>query len=101
MASSVTLDSSQLVRNRKYGTLSLGSSYATGGVAVTPQQLGFSNTIEHLQVAPSAGYLFEWIPASNKVKAYVTGSALSGVLAEAANATNLSAITPRFEAVGY
>lgn len=100
MASTVTLDSSQVVRNRKYGSLNLGTSYATGGVAVTPQQFGFSNTLQHLQIAPSGGYVFEWLPASNKVKAYLSGTA-SAVLNEVANAADIHTITPRFEAVGY
>lgn len=99
MASTVTLDASQQVRNRHYGSLTLGS-YATGGVAVTPQQLGFQNAIQHLQVAPSGGYVFEWLPASNKVKAYWSGTA-GAVLNEVTAATNLASITPRFEAVGY
>lgn len=34
----------------------------------------------------SGGYAITWDPASTSFKAYTTGSALSGVLAEAANA---------------
>ena len=100
MASTVTLDAAQQVRNRHYGSLSLGSSYATGGVAVTPQQLGFQNAIQHLQVSPSGGYTFEWLPASNKVKAYWSGTA-GAVMNEVTAATDLHLIAPRFEAVGY
>lgn len=101
MVASASVDSSKRSRNRQFGTLNLGSSYATGGVAVSPQLLGLSNQINHLSVHPSGGYVFEWVPSTGKVKAYVTGAALSGVLAEVANAANLSAINPRFDAEGF
>lgn len=100
MASTVTLDANQVVRNRKFGAISLGNPYASGGIAVTPQQFGFSNAIQHLQVAPSGGYVFEYVPSTKKVKAYLTGASLSGVLAEA-GAADLSGVNARFEAVGY
>jgi len=84
------------------GTLNLGASYATGGVAVAASQIGLSNIFQ-MDVAPSGGFVFEYVPtgaSGGVVKAYETGAALSGVLAEAANAANMSAINPRFTAFG-
>lgn len=99
MASTVTPDSGKPYRGHVFGTLNLGT-YATGGVAVTPQQFGFNATLEHLDVAQSAGTVFEWVASSNKVKAF-QNAAGAGPLAEVANATNLGSITPRFLAIGY
>lgn len=82
----------------RFGTLNLGA-YATGGIAVTPAQFGLL-TLVHLDLGATGGYVFEYNKTTGKILAYWTGAGLSAVLAEVTNATNLTAITPRFMAYG-
>src|SRR5690348_3339550 len=87
------------------GTINLGT-YATGGVAVTGGQLGCPNQLTHLDVGPAGGYVFEWDQANGKVKAYrqkdpAAAGGADITLPEVANAVDISAATPHFEAVGY
>lgn len=107
MASAVTTDgvpysggADSLMRR---GTFNLGT-YATGGVAVTPAQLGL-NSIEHLDVGTAGGIIFEWIKSSGLVKAYRQkdpGSAGGAdvALPEVANAVDISANVARYQAWG-
>lgn len=81
------------------GSITLSNSYATGGDTLTAAQLGLG-TIKGIQISPASGYVFAYNSGTGKVQAYETGAALSGVLAEAANGTNLSAISAGVEAWG-
>lgn len=84
------------------GTLNLGT-YATGGIAVTGSQVNCPNNLFELEIRPSGGYAFEYVPSGSsggKIKAYWSGTA-SAVLNEVTNATNLGSINPRFTAIGY
>lgn len=111
MASTVTIDAQPAGRvvagNQKVrrGTLTLGT-YATSGVAVTGAQCELYGTLQELKVFPSAGYIFEWLPATGKVLAYdQKDPAASGgadiALPEVGNSVDLAAVTPRFEARGF
>ena len=107
MASTVTIDTTggrfvegaALVRK---GTLNLGT-YASGGIAVTAAQfeLGILNDLE---VRPSGGYVFEYLPSTGKIKAYrqkdpgATGGA--DIPLPEVGSVDISSITPRFRAHG-
>jgi len=101
MASTITLTGDWLVSvgNRKQtkGTGNLGT-YATGGIAVTPAQVGLG-IIDSFIVNPAGGYVFTY--SAGKVLAYWTGASNSAVLAETDTNTNLAAITFTFLAEGY
>lgn len=86
-------------RSKKSGTLNLGS-YATGGVAVNAATFGHPSTLERVHVAPAAGFVFEYVPATGKVKAY-NPYGLGEAMTEVANATNLGAINAPFKSSGY
>jgi hypothetical protein len=47
--------------------------YATDGVAITPEALGLMS-ISHLEGKPKLGYIFEWVPATQKLKVYKSGA---------------------------
>lgn len=101
MASTVTMNDDQF-ENFKFGTVNLGA-YATGGVAVTGVQVGCPESLVQLIVHPSAGYVFEYVPSSGKVKAYYEDGAASGkeALPEVNASVDLSGVNPQFTAFGY
>jgi hypothetical protein len=68
MASTVTINHE--FDNFRFGTLNLGSSYATGGVAITGAQLDCPEKIVELVVHHAGGYEFQHIPSTGKIKAY-------------------------------
>ena len=85
------------------GTGNLGNPYASGGIAVSASQVGLG-VIDELIVMPAAGYVFEYVPSTGKVKAYdQTDPANAGgadiALAEV-GAVDLSGVTFRFVAIG-
>ena len=95
--------STMFPRKVRRGTISLGT-YATNGVAVTPKNLELVR-IDDIDIQPSGGYVFEWLPSTGKVKAYrqKDPGAAGGAdipLPEVANAFDLSAVTARFRAEG-
>jgi len=95
--------STMFPRKIRRGTISLGT-YATNGVAVTPKNLELIR-IDDLHIAPSAGYVFEYLPATGLVKAYqqTDPAAVGGAdipLPEVTNAVDLSAVAARFRAEG-
>lgn len=108
--------------------ITMDNSYPTNGLAVSPRQLGL-NAIDFLLPANAGGYSFEYDHANKKLKAFVpvgviadagvsgadntimksaagtlevagTGTAFQQAAVEAANATNLAAVTVRVMAVG-
>lgn len=80
-----------------FGTINLGS-YATGGVAITPQLFGLTQLV-HLDLSQASGRTYEWDQVNSKVKAY-RNAAGAGDLAEVGNAVDLSATSIRFMAYG-
>lgn len=110
MASTVTIDAQPAGRvtsgntRMRRGTINLGV-YATGGVAITAAQFELYVAMEDLDIAPSGGYVFEYLPATLKVKAYdqKDPAAAGGAdipLPEVGNAVDISAIVTRFVATG-
>ena len=73
------------------------NSYATGGEVFDPDgtsEFEIGTVIAVLVIPPAnATVQVVWDPVNKKMKAYWVGPALSGVMAEVANATNLS-VTP-------
>lgn len=93
---------------RWMGKLTMTASYATGGDTLTAAQLGFSRIMGGM-ISGTGGVVFELLPAADpttaKVKAYrqkdpAAGGGADIALVEVANATDLSALTPRAEITG-
>lgn len=87
--------------NVSIGDITIGT-YATNGVAVTAAQFGM-NTLKFVLASPTAGYVFQYDYANQKLKAYYAdydGSA-DGALIEVANSANLGSVVARTIAVGY
>lgn len=110
MAASVVFDAQpggkyhSFPRKVRHGTVTLGSSYTTNGVAVTPALFGLGR-IDDLSIQPSGGYTFEYLPATGKIKAYWQRDSNTTTydkvpLTEIDNATSMTSITPRFRAEG-
>jgi len=75
------------------GTIAFDASYPTGGEALTAAQLNLSS-IEHVEVHPSYGYVFEVVYSSATallIKAYWQNEVAASVLVEVTNTTDLSA----------
>jgi len=72
MASTITLSGDWLVSlgsaMQTSGTGNLGT-YATGGIAVSAQQVGLG-VIKSMVIDPAGGYTFEWVASTGKIKAY-------------------------------
>jgi hypothetical protein len=83
------------------GTITMSSSYATGGDSITAAELGLG-TIKFIEIAAAtgAGYVLSYNPTNGTIQAFETGAALSGPLAEVASATNLSAVSATAIAYG-
>lgn len=109
-AASVTMDTPRSVgysfsgpNKVRRGTLNLGDPYAASGIAFTPANFNLRR-IDKLVVQPSAGYVFEWVKSSGKVKAYLNKDPAAAGGADLAlpevGAVSLVAVNARFEAVG-
>jgi len=76
MSSTITLTGDWLIslgnRSETVGTGNLGT-YATGGIAVTPNQVGLG-TIYSMGIDPAGGYTFSYIPSTGKIKAFAASS---------------------------
>lgn len=101
MASTITLDRDYLInignRNMTKGTGNLGT-YESGGVAVTPKQLGLG-LIEHMDIASVNGYIFNWDKATGKILAYQSDDAVDPL--DEVGSTDISASVFRWTAIGY
>lgn len=78
--------------------ITFDASYATGGEALTADDLGLSS-IDFVSVEPASGYLFEYDYTNAKVLAYRCAAA-AGAHTQVPNATNLSAVSTRALVVG-
>lgn len=86
------------------GTMTFDSSYATGGLAFTPKDLGMV-TVEEVRAFPSSsGYVGVWNRSvtAPKMQAFYgdNNNAADGPLIEVPAATNISTVTVQFEAIG-
>ena len=88
---------------RVLGTLAFDNLYQTNGMSLPLTKLGL-DSCSQISVYPQSGYVFEYLPATKKVKAYYvpTGTnASAAALGEVALNTDLSALTATpFEAFG-
>lgn len=104
MASSITVNTDGKFASgnklHRLGTGNLGNPYATGGIAVSANQVGLS-VIEHLAVMPAGGYVFEWVKSTGKVKAYEEESVAAGGALVEVGAVDLSGTTFRWQAIGH
>lgn len=80
----------------KFFLITFDNSYPTGGLALTPANLGFSDPATELVVLahPAGGYTFQYDAANQKLKSFTSGGT------ETTNATNLSAITTFVRVLG-
>lgn len=103
MAASVSITTGpEVPGNRKevVGVITLDSSYATGGEAVTLAQLGL-NRLDYLMVTAGIGYLPTWDGSTSSPKVLVyRQTAATGAFVEVPSTTDMSATTVRFFAVG-
>jgi len=107
MASTITLSGDWLntfgAKRATRGSGNLGNPYASGGIAVTPAQVGLG-VLEDLNVQPTSGYVFEYVPSTGKVKAYDQKDPAAAGGADIAlpevGAIDLSAVVFRWTAVG-
>lgn len=77
------------------GTLAFDNAYPTNGEALNLAQIGLTSVVS-MNIAPTAGYVFEYVVSTGKVKAYwvPTGTnAAAAALGEVAANTDLSALT--------
>ena len=80
-------------------TVTLDSSYATGGEAVSANNLGLG-TVLHASVGCNAGYVGEYDISNAKLKAYWMSDVAGAPMAEVATTTNLGSVVFRVRAVG-
>lgn len=97
-----------------FGTLTMSAAYAEGGDSFTAGQLGLER-VDYIGIAalsnggaPATGVVVApklptdtGFTAAGTIQAFETGAAVSGPLAEVAAATNLSAYTAPFIAMGF
>jgi hypothetical protein len=81
MASTITLSGDWLHsigdRLMTAGTGNLGNPYATSGIAVSAAQCGLG-VLDHLEIDPAGGYIFEYVKSTGKVKAYSSAGTITG-----------------------
>lgn len=95
MALTITnVDNSALMNKRVvFATLAFDSSYPTGGEGLTANDLGML-AFDMVLVEPSAGFVFSFDRANNKVKAFWVDTTTDGAaMAEVVNTTDLSGVT--------
>lgn len=81
--------------------LTFDSSYPTGGEAIVIDDLGLS-VVDICLVAPSAGYVAEYVASTGKVIVYWVDTTTDGAaMAEVASTTDLSALVVRARVYGY
>ncbi len=121
MALTISTSEQGIMGNKRtvLGSITFDSSYATGGESFDKANIGLVQ-LDRLMIDPKSGYLFEWDSANAKIKvrqataahshtentaaAYTqnasTAASTAAVAGEVANATDLSAVTTTFFAVG-
>ena len=121
MALTVTTSEQGIMGNKRtvLGSITFDASYPTGGESFDKANIGLVQ-LDRLMVDPTGGYLFEWDATNAKIKvrqataahshtentaaAYTqnasTAASTAAVAGEVANATDLSAVTTTFFAIG-
>lgn len=95
------------VANKRVRTydVTFDSSYATGGLSLTPAQVDCRSILGARQIGRAGGAttaaVVQYDPTNQKLQAYVSNGASPALLAEAPATTNLSSLTVRLEFVGY
>lgn len=85
-------------------TLAAGQTYPSGGIPLTPAQLGCPNIIDmmHLSDSGTSGYVFNLNSVTNKLQMYVTTNGSNNAqLVEVASSVTPGAISLLIEAVGW
>jgi hypothetical protein len=95
MAVTVNIISRDKTAQRKivYGTVALDSSYPTNGEPCAQSVLGLGQ-IDHIEFTNANGYRPQYDFTNEKIKVYTSAGT------ETTNATDLSAITLRYKAMG-
>lgn len=84
----------------KIVTVTMDSSYPTGGESVTAANLGLSRIVQ-FSLEPNAGYVPEYNHANSKVKVFWVDTTVDGAaLAEVADTTNIATVVFRGKVVG-
>jgi hypothetical protein len=103
MAATVTLLQRIKLGNARMNvcTVTFDSSYATGGEAVTPEQMGLT-VVDMVIATNSGGYAFEYDYANEKLKVFVGNNdgAADGPLVEAAAESDFDEVVARLIAIG-
>lgn len=108
MAITVTLDpqpagmTNMGAVSARFGTLTLDSSYPTGGYAVAKGDFQLSVSLHDVDVSLGGGYVFDFDRANSKLRVWYgdNNNASDGPLIEVPNGTNLASVTARFRAYG-
>lgn len=89
-------------RWRNRCTVTLDSSYVTGGEAITANQAGLSRIDDVNIMSTSGGYVAAWDQTNLKFIAYYADydAVGDGALIQVPNTTDLSAVVIRCEAIG-
>jgi hypothetical protein len=89
-------------RRQTHGTITLDSSYATGGETLAAADVGLG-VLDSLQLNQGEdGYVFHWDKSNGKVMAFYgdNDAGADGVLAQVASTVDLSAVVIEFVATG-
>lgn len=112
MAATVTIASSQHqavnfenLRGRFLQVAFAASDYPTGGYAITPASVGLSDVFGAIVVginnaAVTTGVFWQYNTTTQKLQAFASNGAAPALLAEVANATDLSAEKVRLLVIG-
>ena len=83
------------------GTVTFDDSYPTGGESFTQSNLGFV-AFNRVEVNPTAGYVFEYDAANEKIIAYWVDTTTDGApMAEVTDEEDLSAVVANVTVYGY
>jgi hypothetical protein len=100
LAITVSTSSTWPISRTVVANVLLDNSYPTGGYTLSAATLGMQG-VASLTAHPTAGYVFEYIQSTGKLKAFRDATpAAAAPLPEVANATDLSAVTVRVTAHG-
>jgi len=87
----------------KVYTITPDASYPTGGYPITPAQVGLLNItyVDSQNTTGTTSVIWQYNYTTKSLQAYWTGPAISGVLAEVTNTTNLSTFPVRIRVQGF
>ncbi len=84
------------------GTMTFDNSYATGGLAIVPGDVGLKYQIDRIMFESEDGYIFKFDKAGAKVLAYYFDydAVADGAAIEVAAAVDLSSVVVGYIAIG-